>query len=160
MQILSRLSGQRKHGKSGLVLKNMTSKRTIVVGIVIAIILIISIANAMFSGSHELFKNKETPQQLCSKCHSSSVVSVSAGVHNPVNCICHGYNPNSSSIYNVNMTHNLTKKIYCTNCHTKYNETTGNVTIAPGVNGNNQSAHYIMSTADPQLSNNSQEFFQ
>ena len=137
----------------------MIPKKTTIVGIVITIILIISIANAMFSGSHELFKNKDTSQQLCSKCHSSSVVSVSAGVHNPVNCICHGYNPNSSATYNVNMTHNLTKKIYCTNCHSKYDETTGNMTIGPGVSGSNQSAHYIISKADPQLYNNSRGFF-
>ena len=137
----------------------MISKKIIIVGIIITIILIISIANAMFSGNHDLFQNKDTPQQFCSKCHSSSVVSVSAGAHNPVNCICHGYNPNSSATYNVNMTHDLTKKIYCTNCHTKYDENTGDMTIRAGISGNNQSAHYIMSKTDPQLYNNSRGFF-
>lgn len=138
----------------------ISKKIAIVVGIVITIILVISIANAMFSDSHKLFKNKETPQQFCSKCHSSSVVNVSGGAHTNVNCICHGYNPNSSATYNVNMTHDLTKNIYCTNCHTKYDETTGDITIKPGISGNNQSAHYIMNTTDSQLSNNSLEFFQ
>lgn len=113
----------------------------------------------MFSGSHDLFKDKDTPQQFCGKCHYASVANVSAGAHNPVNCLCHGYNPNSSATYNVNMTHDLTKKIYCTNCHTKYDETTGDMTIKTGVSGNNQSAHYIMGKADPQLPNNSRSFF-
>jgi hypothetical protein len=125
----------------------------------ISIILIIGIANAMFSGSHELFQNGTTPQQFCSKCHSASVVNVSAGAHNPANCICHGYNPNSTAQYNVNMAHNLTKNIYCTNCHSKYNETSGDIMIDDGISGLNQSAHYIMDKDDLQLYNNSREFF-
>jgi hypothetical protein len=135
----------------------MVSKRIIIAGILI--ILIISIANAMLSGSHELFKTETTPQEFCSKCHPVSAANVSAGAHSPVNCICHGYNPNSSAQYNVNMTHNLTKKIYCTNCHSKYNETSGNIMIYSGISGLNQSAHYIINTTDPQLYNNSREFF-
>jgi hypothetical protein len=135
----------------------MISKKIIIAGILI--ILVIGIADAMFSGSHELFKTGTAPQQFCSKCHSASVANVSAGAHNPVNCLCHGYNPNSSAEYNVNMTHNLTKKIYCTNCHSKYNETSGNIMIYDGISGLNQSAHYIMDKTDPQLYNNSRGFF-
>ena len=136
----------------------MISKKIIIVGI--SIILIIGIANAMLSGSHELFKTESTPQEFCSKCHSASAANVSAGAHSPVNCICHGYNPNSTEPQNnVNQTHNLTKKIYCTNCHSKYNETSGNIMIYSGISGLNQSAHYIINTTDPQLYNNSREFF-
>ena len=135
----------------------MISKKIIIVGI--SIILIIGIANAMLSGSHDLFKTEDTPQDFCSKCHSASAANVSAGAHSPVNCICHGYNPNSSAEYNVNQTHNLTKKIYCTNCHSKYNETSGNIMIYSGISGLNQSAHYIINRTDPQLYNNSREFF-
>ncbi len=135
----------------------MLSKKIIIAGILI--ILIIGIADAMFSGSHELFKIKTTPQQFCSKCHSTSAASVSAGAHNPVNCLCHGYNPNSTAKYNVNMTHNLTKKIYCTNCHSKYDETSGDIVIYDGISGLNQSAHYIINKTDSQLYNNSRGFF-
>ena len=132
----------------------MISKRIIIVGILI--ILIIGIANAMLSGSHDLFKTTETtPQQFCSKCHPASAANVNAGAHKPANCICHGYNPNPSAQYNVNLTHNLTKKIYCTNCHSKYNETSGNIMINDGISGLNQSAHQIMDKNDPQLYNNS-----
>lgn len=135
----------------------MISKRIIIAGILI--ILIIGIANAMLSGSHELFKTETTPEQFCSKCHSASAANVSAGAHSPVNCLCHGYNPNSSQQYNVNLTHDLTKNIYCTNCHSKYNETSGDIMIYNGISGLNQSAHYIMNRTDPQLYNNSRGFF-
>ncbi len=136
----------------------MISKKIIIAGI--AIILIAGIANAMFSGSHELYKNETAAQRFCSKCHIASAANVSAGAHGSVNCICHGYNPNATVEYNVNMTHALTKKIYCTNCHSKYNETTGEIILAPGANGVNQSAHYIMNRSDTQLLNNSRGFFQ
>lgn len=135
----------------------MISKRIIIAGILI--ILIIGIANAMLSGSHELSKSETTPQEFCSKCHSASAANVSAGAHSPANCICHGYNPNSSAEYNVNMTHNLTKKIYCTNCHSKYNETSGDIMIHSGISGLNQSAHYIINKTDSQLYTNSRGFF-
>lgn len=130
----------------------------IIVGLLI--ILTIGIANAMLSGSHELFKTETVPQEFCSKCHSASVANVNAGAHSPVNCLCHGYNPNSSAQYNVNLAHDLTKKIYCTNCHSKFNETSGDIMIYSGISGSNQSAHYIISRTDPQLYNNSRGFFQ
>lgn len=135
----------------------MVSKRIIIAGILI--ILFIGIANAMLLGSHDLFKTEATPQQLCSKCHPVYAANVNAGAHSPVNCLCHGYNPNSSAEYNVNMTHNLTKKIYCTNCHSKFNETSGDIIIYSGISGLNQSAHYIIDRTDPQLYNNSRGFF-
>ena len=135
----------------------MILKRIIIVGILI--ILILGIANAMLSGSHGLFKTETTPEQFCSKCHLASATNVSAGAHNPVNCLCHGYNPNSDWKYNVNLTHDLTKNIYCTNCHSKYNETSGDIMIYSGISGLNQSAHYIIDKTDDQLYNNSRRFF-
>ncbi len=128
---------------------------------IVAVVLIVSLlpAYALFSSSHKLYKNETTPQLFCSKCHNASVTNVSSGVHNPINCLCHGYNPNQTAQYNVNVKHNLTKNIYCTNCHTKYNETTGDITIRTGVSGRNQSAHYIMNKTSPQLYNNSRGFF-
>lgn len=135
----------------------MISKKIIIVGFLI--ILITGIANAMFSGSHELFQNRTTPQQFCSKCHSASADHVNDSAHNPANCICHGYNPNSDAQYNVNMAHNLTKNIYCTNCHSKYNETSGDIMIGDGISGLNQSAHYIIDNTDSQLYSNSRGFF-
>lgn len=136
----------------------MISKK-IFVEILIILVIGIGIVNAMLSGSHELFKTETIPQDFCSKCHSASAANVSAGAHSPVNCICHGYNPNSSAQYNVNQAHDLTKNIYCTNCHTKYDETTGDIVIYSGISGANQSAHYIMSRTDTQLYNNSRSFF-
>lgn len=135
----------------------MTLKKIIIAGM--AIILIAGVSNALFSNSHKLYKNETTPQEFCSKCHIASAANVSAGAHESVNCICHGYNPNVTAAYNVNKTHSLTKNIYCTNCHSKYNETTGEILLAPGVNGVNQSAHYIMNRSDAQLFNNSRRFF-
>lgn len=137
----------------------MMSKKIIIISS-ISIILILSIANAMLAGSHDLYKSEESPDVFCSKCHPSSVINVSAGVHNPINCYCHGYNPNSTSVdYNINMTHDLTKNIYCTNCHSKYNETSGDIIINDGISGLNQSGHYIMNKDDTQLLNNSRGFF-
>lgn len=110
--------------------------------------------------SHKIYKNETTPQLFCSKCHLASVNYVNSGVHKPINCLCHGYNPNQTAEYNVNVKHNLTRNIYCTNCHTKYNETTGDITIRPGVSGKNQSAHYLIrNKTDPSLYNNSRRFF-
>jgi hypothetical protein len=135
----------------------MTLKKIIIAGM--AIILIAGISNALFSESHKVYRNETAPQDFCKKCHIASSANVSAGVHNTVNCICHGYNPNVTAAYNVNITHTLTKKIYCTNCHSKYNETTGEILLTPGANGVNQSAHYIMNRSDTQLLNNSRGFF-
>ena len=107
---------------------------------------------AVFSGTHTIYKNKTTPEEFCTKCHPTKVSNVSLSVHANAGCICHGYAPNLTELYNINLAHNLTKNIYCTNCHSNYNITTGNITIhydGGDVNGINQSAHYIIeSTAD------------
>jgi hypothetical protein len=149
--------------KAGTEKKNMTgrilmiSKKQLIA--IVAIILLASLlpVHALFSNNHKLFMNETISSQFCSKCHPASSVNVSAGVHATINCFCHGYDP---VVEGVNKKHNLTKKIYCTNCHTKYDENTGDITIKPGVSGKNQSAHYLIrNKTDPQLYNNSRNFF-
>jgi hypothetical protein len=68
---------------------------------------------------------------------------VSAGIHDPANCICHGYL--IGDIHCINRKHNLTKDIYCTNCHSDSNET-GDIPIqvSPYISGRNQTAHYLI----------------
>lgn len=107
---------------------------------------------AIFSGSHSVYENKTTATpalDFCIKCHPDKVSNVSVSVHANAGCICHGYNPNLTATYNINIAHNLTKWIYCTNCHSNYDITTGNITIyhdasLGDISGINQSAHYII----------------
>lgn len=103
---------------------------------------------AIFSGSHTVFENKTTPAEFCIKCHPTKVSIVSVSAHANAGCICHGYAPNATELYNINVAHNLTKNIYCTNCHTNYSMTTGSIVIhddgVSEVNVTNQSAHYII----------------
>jgi hypothetical protein len=103
---------------------------------------------AIFSGSHTIYTNKTTAVDFCIKCHPTKVSIVNASAHANVGCICHGYNPNINETYNLNAAHNLTKNIYCTNCHSNY-EDDGNITIhqvgSVNISGINQSAHYITS---------------
>ncbi len=100
---------------------------------------------AVFSGTHTVYKNTtpSTASDFCIKCHPDKVSILSGSVHAGAGCICHGYAPNATELYNINIAHNLTKNIYCTNCHSEYNTTTGNITIHEGISGLNQSAHYI-----------------
>lgn len=103
---------------------------------------------AIFSGSHTVYKNTTpaTAADFCTKCHPTKVSIVNASAHANAGCICHGYNPNVDPTQNINAAHNLTKNIYCTNCHSNY-EDDGNITIHQvgivNISGINQSAHYI-----------------
>jgi hypothetical protein len=92
-------------------------------------------AYALLAASHTTYKTKDN---FCSKCHEGVATNISAGVHNPATCICHGYNLNT----NLNRKHNLTKDIYCTHCHS--NSTDGNISIHANISGNNQTAHYLI----------------
>ena len=122
-------------------------KKAIILGIAVLIIATSLAAYALFAGSHTLYKDKLfNASDFCNKCHLGNVYNVTAGVHSPAGCICHGYNPNETASYNVNVTHNLTKDIYCTNCHSDYNTTTGDITIYEGISGLNQSVHYLNTT--------------
>jgi nitrate/TMAO reductase-like tetraheme cytochrome c subunit len=107
------------------------------------------IAYAIFSEGHSTYKTKTNSTDLCDKCHSNQTTAVGSGEHKPANCICHGYNPNSTAPnqdYNINETHDLRTQVYCTSCHSKYDNITGDITIhtAPTVSGLNQSGHYLM----------------
>lgn len=112
---------------------------------------------ALFSGSHSIYTNKTNATEFCSKCHPDEVASVLVSSHAAAGCLCHGYNPNATPEFNVNLAHNLTKQIYCTNCHTNYNET-GALTIHTGISGLNQSAHYITNNTTT-LYSHAQNFF-
>ena len=118
---------------------------------------------AIFSGSHTVYKNTTpaTAADFCIKCHPTKVSTVSVSAHANAGCICHGYNPNSTEIYNINVAHNLTKQIYCTNCHSNYDDA-GNITIhgdgSNAVSGLNQSAHYITNDTAT-LYRHSKQFF-
>lgn len=108
---------------------------------------------AIFSGSHTIYENKITAVDFCIKCHPTKVSSLSVSAHANAGCICHGYNPNSTEIYNINVAHNLTKQIYCTNCHSNYTISTGDIAIFHDqdngdISGINQSAHYIIASSD------------
>ncbi len=109
---------------------------------------------AIFSGSHTVYKNTTpaTAADFCFKCHPTKVSVVNASVHANAGCICHGYNPNINETYNLNAAHNLTKQIYCTNCHANYTISTGKIIIHNDaglgeISGINQSAHYIIASS-------------
>jgi hypothetical protein len=143
-----------------LMIRNILILKKKIIIVAINVLLIISIANAMLSGSHDLYKSGVDPQSFCSKCHSASAVNVTLSEHKLINCTCHGYNPSSNVKYNVNMKHDLTRNIYCTNCHSRYDETTGNIAIHNNISGLDQSAHYIIKSTDAQLYNNTRGFFE
>ncbi|VVB88934.1 Uncharacterised protein [uncultured archaeon] len=114
----------------------------------------IMLTSAFYPGSHSLYLNKTADKQstaaaeFCVKCHPERVASVDTSVHRNAGCICHGYNPNLTAKFNVNLAHNLTKNIYCTNCHSGYDVATGSIDIHSGMSGLNQSAHYILKKGD------------
>jgi len=120
--------------------KLIATKKRIAV-LAAAIILVSSLtAYALLATSHTTYKTKDN---FCTKCHADVATNVSAGIHDPANCICHGYLTNST--YGINRKHNLTKDIYCTNCHSDSNET-GDIPIHsdPYISGRNQTAHYLI----------------
>lgn len=122
---------------------------TIAAGIVIGLIMIT--ASGLFAGSHTLYENRTTALDFCTRCHPDKVatISLTTNAHKNAGCACHGYNPNATELYNINAAHNLTKNIYCTDCHTNYNLTTGNITIHNGeITANKQSAHYLINSSN------------
>ncbi|MEA1895133.1 MAG: hypothetical protein U9N36_08030 [Euryarchaeota archaeon] len=126
--------------------KLIATKKRIAV-LAAAIILVSSLtAYALLATSHTTYKTKD---DFCTKCHAGVATNVSAGIHYHANCICHGYLTNSTydnGTYDINRKHNLTKDIYCTNCHSDSNET-GDIPIRispPSTSGRNQTAHYLI----------------
>ncbi len=117
---------------------------------------------ALFSGSHTVYENKTSPADFCIKCHPTKVT-VGVSAHANAGCVCHGYNPNiTDPTKNINVAHNITKQVYCTNCHSNYDNNTGNITIhqdgGTNISGINQSAHYITNNTAT-LYNHSKQFF-
>ncbi len=116
-------------------------------------------ARTTMAGSHTMYKFRNGTgagygdEYFCEKCHPDVVQNISkARAHNSTACICHGYYPNYTKMfgpygesynYRINVKHNLTKDIYCTNCHTRYSDTSGAVDIGNARDGRNQSAHYV-----------------
>ncbi len=134
----------------------MKNKQLLLLLAIFGIILAVSMFTtyALFSGSHTVYKNTTpaTVADFCIKCHPTKVSSVSVSAHASAGCICHGYNPNSSQLYNINIAHNLTKNIYCTNCHSNYTIATGAIIIhndagRGDISGINQSTHYIINSS-------------
>ena len=130
------------------------SRDKIIIFILISLILLSSplIANAIFSMGHTTYETTTNPTDFCAKCHPTKVTTILSSEHGPAGCICHGYSPNSITLnpdYNINETHDLQTRVYCTNCHSKYDNVTGNIIIFtnPTISGLNQSAHYIMNTS-------------
>ncbi len=120
--------------------------------IAVAVIYIVTPGETMFHGSHTMYKTENDTEygyaEFCRECHNTIVTDINGSLaHNSTNCICHGYNPNATGgYYNVNLTHNLTKNAYCTNCHTRYDDATGDLNITAGgsqISVPNQSGHYI-----------------
>lgn len=110
------------------------------------------IANAIFSEGHTTYKTRTTSTDFCAKCHAIQTATVLASEHGPAGCNCHGYNPNpaaSNPDYDINEIHDLRTEVYCTSCHSQYDNETGNITAHsdPAVSGLNQSGHYIMNTS-------------
>jgi len=122
------------------------------IGIVYAILP----GSSKFAGTHSMYRIRNSSivgdLAFCQKCHGSEagniVSTADYRAHNATTaCICHGFYPNYTSFggenTTINLKHNLTKNIYCTNCHSSYNTTTGNITIGNSQSGLNQSAHYM-----------------
>lgn len=120
---------------------------------IVAVIYYIFPGQTLFVGAHTMYTTENSTDygyaEFCVECHGAIVRNItSSPAHNSTVCICHGYNPNTTDMMrNVNLTHNLTKNAYCTNCHTDYNET-GHLYIYARdslyINAINQSGHYIM----------------
>lgn len=128
--------------------------------ILISAIYAILPSQSKISGSHSVYKIRSTPAMgdinFCAKCHPDIAGNISANHSYKAHgafaaCICHGYYPNYTSFpgpsgvnynFSINLKHNLTKDMYCTNCHTNYNAT-GQIDIGNNSNAANQSGHYI-----------------
>jgi len=128
----------------------------IVIGVVMVILFTSLTAYALFFGGHTLYTSKSGDYgsaEFCVKCHPDITATAMVSAHQNAGCICHGYVPEKG----INLAHNLTKQIYCTNCHSNY-DAEGDITIHEGISGLNQSGHYITNDTAT-LYNNSQQFF-
>ncbi|RMF91560.1 MAG: hypothetical protein D6733_00800 [Methanobacteriota archaeon] len=123
--------------------------------LIVAVAYSILPSQSKLAGSHSVYKVRTGASMgdiyFCAKCHPDVAGNISTTflykAHGAVSaCICHGYYPNYTNLgganISINLQHNLTKNIYCTNCHTGYNAT-GDIPIGNGRSGVNQSGHYI-----------------
>ena len=127
------------------------------IGLLVVGFVAVMSSQAVFQDSHTLYTNKTNASDMCIKCHSDQASTTMVSAHQFAGCICHGYNPSADPDQNINLAHDMTKKIYCTNCHSNY-DSDGNITINPGVSGLNQSGHYI-TTDTGILYNKSKDMF-
>ena len=129
-------------------MSDTTKERAVIIMAAAVIIAATAISvYGIFAGGHSTFVNQTEPDDFCDRCHPMVTAALTGGEHGPANCICHGYNPNSSvpgTDFDINRKHDLTKRVYCTNCHSEYDDATGEIQIKEGVSGINQSAHYII----------------
>jgi hypothetical protein len=141
-------------------MKGDISSVLIISFLVVAVVYSILPSQSKVSGSHSMYKIRTSPStgdiDFCAKCHVDIAGNISSDhafkAHGSfAACICHGYYPNYTALtgpdgmnynYSINLKHNLTKNIYCTNCHTRYNQT-GQIDIGNNSNAINQSGHYI-----------------
>ena len=114
----------------------------LVIGLLVVGLVAVINSQAIFLDSHTLYTNKTSASDMCIKCHPDQVSTTMFSAHGDAGCICHGYNPSANPDQNINLAHNMTKQIYCTNCHSNY-DNDGEITIYSGVSGLNQSGHYI-----------------
>lgn len=153
---MAKIYGAKEQRKSNII------KTLLLAGIVLSVMLYVFGGAAMFTGGHTLYTNKTSAAngtaEMCRKCHPVTVLEVINSSHRNAGCICHGYSPNSTDpTRDINIAHNMTIQIYCTNCHSDY-DAAGNITIYSGVSGLNQSAHYITNNT-VKLYNHSRMFY-
>ncbi len=124
----------------------MIKKLALITVSIILLIYTIQPLLSTFAGSHAIEKQRNSTDYgniyICANCHEEEASLNSISAHRAVGCVCHGYAPNLTQEYNINAAHNLTKNLYCTNCHSSY-DTDGRQEIYPGITTSNQSGHYI-----------------
>lgn len=128
---------------------------------IILLVYIIQPLRGTFAGSHTMEEKKNSTDYgniyICANCHEEEVFLNNLSAHRVAGCVCHGYAPNLSIEYNINAAHNLTKNLYCTNCHANY-DINGMQEIYPGILTSNQSGHYIKKNTT-MVYNHAQKFF-
>ncbi len=139
----------------------MIKKLALIAVLILLLIYMLQPLLSAFAGSHTIETQKNSTDYgniyICANCHQEEVVLNNLSSHSAAGCVCHGYAPNFTSQYNINAAHNLTKNLYCTNCHTNY-DINGRQEIYPGITTSNQSGHYIKKNSTMTY-NHAQKFF-
>jgi hypothetical protein len=136
-------------------MKRNVSSALLVALFFVAVVYSILPSQSKIAGSHSVYRIRNSSATgdlfFCAKCHVDIAGNITSSniykAHGSISaCICHGYYPNYTNLggenISINLKHNLTKNVYCTNCHTRYN-TTGQIDIGNNQNALNQSGHYI-----------------